>query len=105
MNDLSKSLIPTKEEITEILKQVSQAQMEQPDLKKLPVAILQAWSDCVMRKAFNQIEGEYNKPFNQFKDKMIKPAEQFGNEVDKAINQYKDALEKAIKKFKDEASR
>lgn len=104
MDDLSKSLIPTKEETMEILSQVTQAQKEQPDLKNLPAAILQAWTDCVVRKAVNRFGGEFDKASDELKAEMMKPAEQLGNEVDKAINQYKNELEKAIKRFEDKAN-
>jgi len=102
-SDTGKSLvplIPTKEEIAEILKQVSQAQKEKPDLMEVPVAILRAWTDCVVRKAVNRLEGECGKASDELKAEMMKPAEQ----LDKAINQYKDELEKAIKRFRDGAN-
>jgi len=105
MDDPSKDLIPTKEEITEVLKQVLQAQKEKPDPMKVPLAFFRAWTDCVVRKAFNRIEGEHGKASDEFMDEVKRSSEQFGNEVDKAINQYKDELEKAIKKFIDETNR
>ena len=104
MDNLSKGLIPTKEEITEILKQVSQAQIENPNPMNLPVAILQAWVGCIEQKALAQVGGVYNETASQFKDEVIKTAEQFGSEVDKAINQYKDALDKAIQRFEGRAN-
>lgn len=77
------SLIPTKEEIREILVQMLQAQIEKPDPMKVPVAILQAWAGRIVLKAFSIMEGEYSKSLDQFKDEV----------------------EKAIKEFEDEASR
>ena len=83
MNDLSKDLIPTKEETMEILSQVTQAQKEQPDPMKVPVTILQAWVGRVVLKAFNRVEGKFNESFDEFVD----------------------GVEKIVKRLEDEANR
>jgi len=101
MNDLSKSLIPTKEENREILAQILQAQIEKPDPMNLPVAIFRAWTNCVVRKAFNRVEGEHGKASDELKAEMIKPAEQLGNEIDKTFERFQNEVEKAIKRFED----
>ena len=105
MNDLSKDLIPTKEETMEILSQVSQAQIEKPDLMAVPVATIQAWTNCVVRKAFSRMKGECGKASDEFVDEVKKSAEQFENEVDKSFERFQNEIEKAIKRFQDEASR
>lgn len=90
--DPSKSLIPTKDDIGEILSQVSEAQKKKPDLMSLPTAILQAWVGCIVQKAFNRLEGERDEAANQLKDEVVKTAEQFGNEIDKAIKRFEDEI-------------
>ncbi len=81
MTDESKSLIPSDDEIHEILAQVLQAQAKQ-DPRNLPVAILQAWIGQVMIKAFNKIGNEYGKSSNEFRV-----------EVEKAIRRLEDSID------------
>ena len=104
MDDSSKDLIPTKDETMEILSQVSQAQMEKPDLMAVPVATIQAWTDCVVRKAFNRVKGEYGKASDEFMDEVKRSSEQFGNEVDKTFARFQNEIEKAIKRFEGKAN-
>ena len=71
MNNRSKDLIPSENEIRQILAQVFQAQAGQ-DPRNLPVAILQAWVGQVMIKAFNEISNEYDKSSNEFRAEVEK---------------------------------
>ena len=82
MTDDSKSLIPSEDEIRQILAQVSQAQARQ-DPRNLLVAILQAWVGQVMIKAFNKISNEYDKSFNEFRAEVEKTIRRLEDSIDK----------------------
>ncbi len=81
MTDNSKDLIPSEDEIRQILAQLSQAQARQ-DPKNLPVAILQAWVGQAMIKAFNKISNEYDKSSNEFRAEMEKAIRRLEDSID-----------------------
>ena len=61
-------LVPTKDEIKEILSQVFEAQAKQDsrNLQDLPVVIFQAWVGQVVINAFNRVKNEYDKSVDEF---------------------------------------
>jgi ribosomal protein S24E len=70
------NLLPTEDDIRNILSQVMQT-----DPRQIPVAMLQIWFGHHMLRIFNRLE----------------------DEVDKSVEEFKSELEKAIKRLEDKA--
>jgi hypothetical protein len=77
-------LIPTEDEIREILSQIFEAQAEQNHrkIKDLPVVILKAWVSHTVLKAFNKTRRE-----------LYKSSDDFLAEMDKIIRRLEDSME------------
>jgi len=78
--DKATSLIPTKDEVKEILSQVFQAQANQ-DPKNLPATILQAWVGRIVINALKRMDKEYDKSASEFRAEVEKAVEGFEKEV------------------------
>jgi NADH:ubiquinone oxidoreductase subunit D len=78
-------IMPTKDEVREILSQVFKAQMvenfDSKNIRNLSVAIFQAWCGRMMLKAFNKIGGEYDKSYSEYIAVVEKAVKSFENEV------------------------
>lgn len=78
------NLIPTQNEIKEILSQVFQAQAEKHfgNIKDLPVVILQAWVNQVVLKAFNKTRDELYKSSGEFLAELNKTIKRLEDSID-----------------------
>lgn len=71
-------------EVKEILHQVLEAQKNQ-DPRNLPIVFLQAWTENVVFKAFNQVKDEYDKATERFMAEATKAVEEFEKEVNSVL--------------------
>jgi hypothetical protein len=71
-------IIPTKEEIREILNQVAEAQQGK-NPREMPVLILQAWFAKCMYKAFNHIANQYDDASLNMKKEIEQTMNKFDN--------------------------
>jgi hypothetical protein len=77
-------LVPTKDEIREILSQVFEAQAEQHfrNIQDLPVVLLQAWTGQVVLNAFNSVKNQYDKSANELIAETKKAIRRLKNSID-----------------------
>jgi hypothetical protein len=89
-NMKSVNIIPTKDEVKEILAQVFKAQTDHitqrtwkpEDIQNSPIVLAQAWLGRMVLKAFDKINSEYDKSANELRAKFEKAVKKFEDEMD-----------------------
>jgi hypothetical protein len=89
MKSKNVDIIPTKDEVKEILAQIFQAQTNHiiqitwkpENIQNAPIVLVQAWLGRMMLKAFDKINSEYDKSANEFRAEVEKAIKGFENEV------------------------